>query len=322
MDARAYLASLVGQVIPTMTGRPNRILRLSHDEVVVATARSPEGQPVRIEWIQTAMDRLEELGEIEINVRSVGYRSAFVGAVLLTLPGVEGALDPRRVRLADATSAGTAGSADPAHPTRSTPLHEPGRHLDAALEALDLAPAKVSPIACATLAYVDHPGLYSWWVDQVGAVELSEALETRVSPGRLYVGQAGATSWPSGKKRAATLRSRISLMHLGSSIAFSTLRLSLAACLRSILGLEVVGAKKISPASEAALTQWMEQHLELATFAYDDADALNALEQEVLAALDPPFNLRHLPATEVRRRLRRLRRSISAGPSHPGPLRA
>lgn len=311
IDARAYLASLVGQVIPTMTGRPNRVLRLSRDEVVVATDRSPGGQPVPIEWIQTAMDRLEELGEIEINVRSVGYRSAFVGAVLLTLPGVEGVLDPRRVRLADATSTGGGGSADLDLPTRSTSGEVPGHDLDAALEALDLVPLRVPATAVETLADFDHPGLYGWWVDPVGAAELSEALETRVPPGRLYIGEAGATSWPSGKKRDATLRSRIALMHLGPSIGFSTLRLSLAACLRSILGLDVVGAKKISPSSEAALTQWMEKHLELAGFAYDDVDALDALEQKVLVALDPPFNLRHLPETHVRQRLRKLRASIS-----------
>ena len=48
----------------------------------MATARSPTGQPVPIAWVQHALDRLAADGEIEISVESVGYRSAFIGAVL------------------------------------------------------------------------------------------------------------------------------------------------------------------------------------------------------------------------------------------------
>ena len=54
-----------------------------------------------IAWVQDALDRLERDGEIEISVESVRYRSAFIGAVLLALPGVArvaGAVPPR-VRL-------------------------------------------------------------------------------------------------------------------------------------------------------------------------------------------------------------------------------
>jgi hypothetical protein len=36
---------------------------------------------------EDALDRFESDGEIEISVESVGHRSAFVGAVLLQLPG-------------------------------------------------------------------------------------------------------------------------------------------------------------------------------------------------------------------------------------------
>jgi hypothetical protein len=97
-DARAFLRSLESRPLKTVTGRPNRVLRLDGDQVIVWTTRSPGGQPVPIAWVQDALDRLERDGEIEISVESVRYRSAFIGAVLLELPGVErvaGAVPPR-----------------------------------------------------------------------------------------------------------------------------------------------------------------------------------------------------------------------------------
>jgi hypothetical protein len=85
--ACTLLESLVGQPISTVTGRPNTVLRLEGDSVVVATSRSPTGQPVPIEWVQSGLEQLLETGEIEVSVPSLGHRSSFVGAVLLTLPG-------------------------------------------------------------------------------------------------------------------------------------------------------------------------------------------------------------------------------------------
>jgi hypothetical protein len=38
--------------------------------------------------VQEALDRLAEEGEVVINVAAIGYRSAFIGAVLSTIPGV------------------------------------------------------------------------------------------------------------------------------------------------------------------------------------------------------------------------------------------
>jgi hypothetical protein len=99
VDARSHLRSLFGRTIPTLTGRPNTILDVRSEDVIVATDRSPQGQPVPLEWIQTAIDRLQRDGEIDINVESVGHRSAFVGAVLPTLPGTRTATNPRRVTL-------------------------------------------------------------------------------------------------------------------------------------------------------------------------------------------------------------------------------
>ena len=43
-------------------------------------------RPVPIAWVQDALDQLVRDGEITINVDTVRYRSAFVGAVPATLP--------------------------------------------------------------------------------------------------------------------------------------------------------------------------------------------------------------------------------------------
>ena len=87
LDARAHLESLVGQELRTVRGRPNTVLSVGPRDVMVAAQRSPGGKPVPIEWVQAAMDILERDGEVTIDVETVGYRSAFVGAVLATLPG-------------------------------------------------------------------------------------------------------------------------------------------------------------------------------------------------------------------------------------------
>ena len=100
MDARRHLAGLVGQTIYTLSRRqPNRVLELTGDTVIVATEKSPGGEPVPIAWVQDPLDRLFRDGEIVVSVESVGYRSAFIGAVLGTVPGVEVLTNPRRVRL-------------------------------------------------------------------------------------------------------------------------------------------------------------------------------------------------------------------------------
>jgi hypothetical protein len=100
-SARKLLESLVGREITTITGRPNRILRVDGDQVVVATTRSPNGQKVPVEWVQEALDRLVQDRALTISVASVRYRSAFIGAVLSQLPGaeVDRSKSPPRIRL-------------------------------------------------------------------------------------------------------------------------------------------------------------------------------------------------------------------------------
>ena len=90
------------------------------------------------------------------------------------------------------------------------------------------------------------PGLYSWWVDDQGAADLSRGLGLPVPGGLIYAGQAGATRWPSGKRSQGTLWGRITGMHLGGAAEFSTFRRILSAILRPVLGLDAEDDPKLS----------------------------------------------------------------------------
>jgi hypothetical protein len=106
LGARSLLESLVGQQISTVTGRPNTVLGLTDGNVVVGTNRAPNGELVPIDAVQSGLERLLQEREIEVHPRSLGYRSSFVGAVLLTLPGaVLLRISPPRIHLTDPMTA-------------------------------------------------------------------------------------------------------------------------------------------------------------------------------------------------------------------------
>jgi hypothetical protein len=144
------------------------------------------------------------------------------------------------------------------------------------------------------------PGLYSWWVDSTGAHDLTAGLGHLVEPGLIYAGLAGATRSRSGRKSTNTLWGRIRGMHLGGRYTFSTFRLSLGAILAE--------ADNHSAIDEERLTRWMHQHLRVIAIPVEDADTLDALETDILSALDPPLNLDKRPKNELRTRLSALRR--------------
>jgi hypothetical protein len=98
-DARDLLVGLVGRPLQTIGGASNRVLEVRDDDVVVATARSPDGRPVPLVWVQDALDLIQATGELQIDPPTVGYRSAFVGAVLRTLPNAHIERDPQRILL-------------------------------------------------------------------------------------------------------------------------------------------------------------------------------------------------------------------------------
>lgn len=101
-DAELLLRRLVGLRLHTVSGSVNSVLHVGSRDVVVATTRSPEGQPVPIADVAAGLELLRDRGIVEITPEVLGYRSAFIGAVLLTIPGariVEG--NPVRVEIAD-----------------------------------------------------------------------------------------------------------------------------------------------------------------------------------------------------------------------------
>ena len=89
IDAAIVLRSLVGERLATVTrGVPNTVLEVIGDEAVVGTSRSPTGRRVAIAEVQAAVDRLGN-GEIlaidpQSGPASIGFRSSFIGAVLLS----------------------------------------------------------------------------------------------------------------------------------------------------------------------------------------------------------------------------------------------
>ena len=146
------------------------------------------------------------------------------------------------------------------------------------------------------------PGLYSWWVDSDGAIDLTNGIGFPIEAGMIYAGLAGATHWPSGKKSTNTLWLRIATMHLGMNHEFSTFRRTIGAILAI-----TSGAREID---EVALTLWMGSHLRVIAIPYGDADSLGRAEEAVLAQLDPPLNLKGMAKTDLRRHLKELRKAV------------
>ena len=100
-NIRAHLKSLIGENVETITGHANRIVRIddTHVYVVTGRTRAQSGEAIEIAALETAARRLWRDGELLINTDSVGYRSAFVGAALGALPGVEKTRRPARLLL-------------------------------------------------------------------------------------------------------------------------------------------------------------------------------------------------------------------------------
>jgi hypothetical protein len=102
--ATDLLRRLIGVTITTVDGSSNRVLSVVPPTVLVGTERSPEGAPVPISDVQQALDRLRAEGAVTITPVEVGYRSAFVGAVLLTLPGARADGSPPVIRIDPTTT--------------------------------------------------------------------------------------------------------------------------------------------------------------------------------------------------------------------------
>lgn len=150
------------------------------------------------------------------------------------------------------------------------------------------------------------PGLYAWWTDRAGSIELSESLGLRIRPGLIYAGQAGA-----GRAGERTLYDRLLRNHIAGKTRNSTFRKSLAAALhRSLPFVSCLGGPKRKE-SEQRLSSWILLHLGVSVVACDDASTIFLLEDKVLRVLDPPLNIKGMPGTPIRAELTRLRDLVS-----------
>lgn len=112
----------------------------------------------------------------------------------------------------------------------------------------------------------DVGGIYGWWFDiDLPGEDATDALSHDRSRLR-YIGIAPRAPF-NGRPSKSTLRRRILRNHLGSRLASSTLRRTLAKQLRGELGLQVskrtVGSSAkafMSPADELRLTDWLRRH--------------------------------------------------------------
>ncbi len=154
----------------------------------------------------------------------------------------------------------------------------------------------------------DHAGMYAWFGDDDALATLTDVLEAPLTT-LLYSGQAGATSTRSAKESKSTLLSRVRGQHIRGDIYGSTMRRTFAAVLREPLDLEMRDPKRLTDEGEARLRTWIERHLRVAIAPIDDRAALAHVEPLVLAILDPPLNLNHMPKTAIRRRVQRVAQS-------------
>lgn len=155
-------------------------------------------------------------------------------------------------------------------------------------------------------------GLYSWWADEEARASLALVVGEELPP-LVYVGQAGATRWPSGKPSAATLGSRIGSQHIRGNARSSTFRLTISCLLVEAMGLDME-AGRLASASNTRISSWIAEHLRVAISSYPDRDRLGAVEAAVVAAIDPPLNLDHCGTSSVRVQLRGRRARFRASP--------
>jgi hypothetical protein len=154
------------------------------------------------------------------------------------------------------------------------------------------------------------PGLYSWWVDDVGRAVLEGSLESPLTS-LIYAGQAGATSSRSARASTATLGSRILTNHIRGTAYGSTFRKTLSAILLEPLGLRLDKSDHLIKPDNDRVSTWIRQHLSVVIYPYDDRETLGRFEEDVLRILDPPLNLDGMAPTPVRARLTALRRQIT-----------
>jgi hypothetical protein len=236
--------------------------------------------------------------------------SVEVHAGQVYIEAIRGPLGDRDVQLLNPVKAGSLGemllwydSHDPVSVSEPNGLKALIAH---ALPILtDPSNARTKPELAAIAASLKAPGLYSWWVDDAGAADLSSGLGHLVQAGLIYAGQAGATHEQSGKTPAATLASRLLGQHFNGSMRGSTFRWTIGA---------ILSAPHNRRATETEISQWMSDYLRAAPWPCADGGSLLGVERSVLSMIDPPLNLSEVPPTPLRTDLTRLRSIFGRNP--------
>lgn len=154
-------------------------------------------------------------------------------------------------------------------------------------------------------------GLYSWWVDIAGARQISEGIDARVKKGCIYLGQAGGTLWPHGNASHHTLQSRIEGDQLNGITSRSAFRRSLAAALKSPLGLKTDKKGMLLDPSEAKVSAWMRDHLSLAVYQVTNRDEITNLESQLRPIIDAQLSSFAMPKSKARINLAQLREDFA-----------
>ena len=166
-------------------------------------------------------------------------------------------------------------------------------------------PLRISEIPAAA----DSSGLYSWWADSTAINQFAKVVGPVPAHRCIYVGQTGATQ-PSGKTSGQTLNSRILGNHLRGNVGSSTFRKTISAILFEPLNLRLKKPDQLARDSNKNVSAWIKDHLRVVIVPHADRDSLLDVEKQVLASLDPPFNLNGVPTNDVRRRLKDLRKRL------------
>jgi hypothetical protein len=90
IDMHRLLKPYEGRTIKTYKGKPNRIIDIENESVLVGTMKSPSGEPVVVDDIRESLERLLEEGQVMYKGAAPrSNRDSFVVAFLLSLDGVQ-----------------------------------------------------------------------------------------------------------------------------------------------------------------------------------------------------------------------------------------
>ncbi|SEB60918.1 hypothetical protein SAMN05519105_0903 [Rhodobacter sp. 24-YEA-8] len=163
---------------------------------------------------------------------------------------------------------------------------------------------------------INH-GVYGWWFDGRLPAVPRAGCRKRAGKDLLYIGIASPSSQPA-RSRSPMAR-RIWRNHLQGTVRTSTLRLSIAALLRTELHLEFFrdgqDRVRMSRQHEVQLSTWLHEHAAISVMQHDDPWSV----EKALIEDGPPLPLNlSMSIHSFRKALSELRRSLGRKPTLPG----